>query len=224
MDYFPENILLEITALLNAPHPPRDTGEDWSRSGIAWPEIQQVWWLECFLERGPEAFREHLLSRPLPEQQTLAARIFCWFLYRPRLQRLYSDRPGPPIGVRWALARGGSLVSLAGVEQEGVPAGIYYIFPHSRIWPDLLNLPDWPRFLDQTLLQDLEPELALATRSRLAPVRDRSHRLRALLYRPGPTDAETLPLPEAQTPPPPVDPGKKRGRRKKADGQLRLFD
>ncbi|MBI5585026.1 MAG: hypothetical protein HY892_14535 [Deltaproteobacteria bacterium] len=225
MDFYPENILLEITALLNAPLPPAGPAEELERSGIAFGEFQRIWWLECFLRAEPEAFREKFLALPAQEQQSLAAQIFRWFLYRPRLQRLYPARSGPAFPARWELVREGSLVRLAGAETAGTPAGIYYIFPHGRIWPDLLNQWNWVPFLTSMELINLEADLEYVSGSRLTAARERSERLRSLLTRPGPDrEVEAAAPPEPPRPGPPGSPVNKRGRKKKSAGQLSLFD
>ncbi len=225
MDYFPENILLEITVLLNEPQPPLESGKDLAGFGIALSVIRQIWWLECFLQTGPEVFREKFHARPAEEQQALALQVFRWFLYRPRLRRLFPARPGSPAWARWELTRGGSLVSLAGEEKEGTPAGIYYVFPHSQIWPDLLDLLDWPAFLNPAERLNLEADLAFADRSRLDGSRDRSARLRSLLTRPEPVREGETAFPAEEAPqPPPVRPVRKPGKKKKPAGQLSLFE
>jgi hypothetical protein len=225
MDYFPENVLLEITALLNEPQPPLESGKDLAGFGIALSVIRQIWWLECFLQRGPEVFRETFQARPAAEQQDLALQVFRWFLYRPRLRRLFPTRPGTPAGAPWELTRGGSLVSLAGEEKEGTAAGIYYVFPHSRIWPDLLDLLDWPAFLNPAERLHLEADLAFADRSRLDGSRDRSARLRSLLTRPEPVrEVKSASPAEEAIKAPPVRPAKKPAKKKGTAGQLRLFE
>jgi hypothetical protein len=225
MDFYPENILLEITALLRAPLPPAGSGEELARAGIAFPEFKKIWWLECFVQAGPEVFREKFLSSPAREQQALAAHIFRWFLHRPRLLRLYPAQSKPSLAVRWELAGGGALVTLAGEEAGGAPAGIYYIFPHGRIWPGLLKQPDWAPFLNPGEIKDLEADLEFASRSRLAEARARAEQLRSLLARPGPDrEADNPPPSEPLLPVASGSPVKKRERKKKSAGQLRLFD
>lgn len=225
MDYYPENILLEITALLNAPLPPVETGEDRDLSGLAFPEFRLIWWLECFLKEGPEAFREKFLSRPAEEQQALAPQVCRWFLYRPLLQRLYPSRPAPTTRGRWELARGGSLVNLIADVDAGSPIRIYYIFPHRQIWPNLLNGLEWSVFLDPAAARDLEADLHFADLSRLADMRERSVQLRSLLTRPvGAGITAKTPTPEIPGPAAPVSPTGKRGKKKKSAGQLRLFE
>lgn len=225
MDYYPENILLEITALLNAPQPPLETGKDLTGWGLDLSALQQIWWLEWYLRAEPEAFREKIHSQPLAEQRGLAAQVYRWFLYRPRLQRLYPERSGSAAAVPWNLARGGSLVTLAGGEAAAPPSGIFFIVPHSRIWPDLLTLLDWQALLDPAALKALEADLAFASRSRLAGARERSEQLRSLLTRPEPVRELATAAPAEEAPQqPPVRPFRKPGKKKKPAGQLHLFE
>jgi hypothetical protein len=236
MDFNPENVLLEITALLDTPAWPEESLPSPAEFGMAARNLPLAWWLEYFLRAGPEDFQEKFHLWPVRAQGVLGLEMGRCFLNRPLLARIYPAGKKPPPGNRWELARNGSLIRIIDSETGGNTRGIYYVFPHRLLWPEVIHRLDWTSFLNSEALDLLASEIALAARSRLTDVRSRADALRSLLVQP---EAARQSIDPTQPESPTVEPlsaslevfrpgavpVKKPGRKKKKpSGQYRLFD
>ena len=119
MDFYPENILLEITARLNAPIPPEESLRELEQAGIAVREFKNAWWLEYFLRADAKVFMEHFRSQPLKEQRDLGVWWWRFFLHQPLMQRLLPAGTEAPAGDHWKLVRDRSLNSSNGCGDGG---------------------------------------------------------------------------------------------------------
>jgi hypothetical protein len=224
MDFYPENIPLEIISLLNAPAPPGAalTGME---PGIALTDLSFIWWLEYFLRAEPAAFEEKFESLPWSEQRVLVSRVWYCFLHQPLLQRLFPSEYRPEILYPWKVIRAGSLLQLTVEAGESETTGLYYVFPHRRLWPGLAARLQGKVALSPEDLNLLQPGIDFALKSRLEAVRGRAEGLRSILRH---SDRE--PMLEEDSPPMDrkPDPGKLKSKpprkKKKTSGQLRLFD
>jgi hypothetical protein len=225
MDFYPENILLEIISLLNASSPPGESLNAEEDAAVSLRDISLVWWLEYFLRTEPAAFAEKFDSLPRAEQSALVAQFWRCFLHRPLMRRLFpaQSRPEPPHP--WKLIREGSLVQLIGEEDHKGLRGLYYLFPHNRLWPGLATALLGEGFLTPEDLSGVHSAMEFTRQSRLDVVRRRAEEPR---FSRGASDSR--PLVDKESPPiagepeiPAVKPKKDR-KRKKPTGQLSLFD
>ena len=223
MDFYPENILLEIISLLNAPSPPGGSLTPGEEATICLQDVTLVWWLEYFLRTEPAAFEEKFDSLPRPEQSVLVAQIWLCFLHRPWMRRLFpsKSRPGKPY--LWKVIREGSLLQLIAEAEKETTTGLYYIFPHSRLWPGLSTGLQGKVSLTPEDVTSVQTAIEFTRQSRLDVIRDRAQGSPSLLSHPDlPLDRE---LPPAE-PEPEITAVKPKAARKKkkTGGQLSLFD
>jgi len=64
MDFYPENIHLEIISLLNASSPPGVSLTGLEETDFSPRDLNFTWWLEYFLRAGPAVFQEKFDSLP----------------------------------------------------------------------------------------------------------------------------------------------------------------
>jgi len=225
MDFYPENIHLEIISLLNAPAPPGESLTGTEPARIALTDLSFIWWLEYFLRAEPGAFDEKFDSLPRSEQRVLVSRVWCCFLHQPLLQRLFPSKSSPENQHRWKLIREGSLLQLTEKEGGENTTGLYYIFAHRRLWPGLAARLRGKVALTPEELNRIQPAIDFALQSRLEAVRDRAAGLRSILSLP---DQE--PTLKGESPPIEREPETRElkpettRKKKKPSGQYRLFD
>lgn len=227
MDVQPKTALQEIENLLDSETLPAVS----DGLGLDFPALRLAWWMETFIRAELRVFRDHWAARPQDERRDLRVRIGRIFLLQPLLQRLTPAGIRPPSGVQWELARGGSLLHLTGGPDDSSLAWIYYVLPHRRVWPSLLPQLDWSDTPGPERGAALEADLAFTARSGIDTVRERAATLRRIILdaeegpRPEPSEpAERAAGPEPEGPAPAASPVKRRGRRRKSDGQLSLFE
>lgn len=223
MDGYPENIPSEIISLLNAPAPPGAalTGME---PRISLTDLSFIWWLEYFLRAEPAAFEEKFEYLPWPEQRVLVSRVWYCFLHQPLLQRLFPSKYRPETLYPWKVIREGSLLQLTVAAGESETTGLYYVFPHQRLWPALAARLQGKFALSPEDLHLLQPGIDFALKSRLEAVRCRAEGLRSILRHP---DQEPMleedSLPMDRKP----DSGKLKAKpprkKKKPSAQLSLF-
>jgi hypothetical protein len=225
MDFYPENILLEIISLLNADDPPGESLTGTEPAGIARTDISFIWWLEYFLRVETTAFEERFESLPWSEQRLLVSRIWCCFLHQPLLQRLFPSKSRPETLHPWEVIREGSLLQLTGETGEKATRGLYYIFPHRRLWPGLTARIQGKVPLAPEDLNCLQPAIDFALQSRLKAVRSRAEELRSILSPPDQEPMLARKLTPSDRKPEIGKPKLKTTRKtKKTSGQYRLFD
>lgn len=225
MDFHAKNILLEVISLLNAPSPPGLSPAGQEVAALSLQDIKFIWWLEYFLRAEPTVFQEKFDSLPHLEQSHLAAQIWRCFLQQPFLRRLFPSPSRPEKSLLWKVVRDGSLLQLTDENEREVTKGLYYIFPHRRLWPGLATILQGEVYLAPGDLETILTAVEFTLQSRLRDIRSRAEELRSFLTHPDPT------LPRAGKPPPAgPEPKmeafkpKKAGRKKKSSGQLSLFE
>jgi hypothetical protein len=225
MDFYPENILLEIISLLNASSPPEGslTGREETEHSLQ--NINFVWWLEYFLRAEPAVFQEKFDSLPQWEQSLLVAQIWRCFLHQPLMRRLFPSKSRPEKTPPWKVVRDGSLLQLTSENKREVTTGLFYIFPHRRLWPGLATNLQGKVSLAPEDLKSVQTAIEFSLQSRLSDIRSRAEGLRTSLIHPDPIpprDGESSPA----EPEPKVEVFKPKTARKKkkSSGQLNLFD
>jgi hypothetical protein len=225
MDFYPENILLEIISLLNAPSPPAVPLTGPEETELSLRDLNFVWWLEYFLRSKPSVFQEEFDSLPPLEQSSLVAQIGHCFLLRPLLRRLFPSKSRPAKTYPWKVARDGSLLHLTGDDEKEVTTGLFYIFPHRRLWPELATILEGKVSLTPADLRSVQTVIEFSLQSRLDDIRSRAEGLGFLLARPDPP-----PLREGEPPLTEQEPKieafspKTIRKKKKSSGQLSLFE
>jgi hypothetical protein len=225
MDFYPENILLEIISLLNASSPPGGSLTVQEETDISLRDLNFIWWLEHFLRAEPAAFQEIFDSLPQLEQSLLVAQIWRCFLHQPLLRRLFPPKSRPDTAHPWKVIRDGSLLQLTREDEKTATTGLFYIFPHRRLWPGLPTNLQGKVSLTPKDLKSIQTAIEFTRQSRLADVRGRAEGLRSFLIQPGPN----LPRKE-ETPPAEPEPTlevfkpKTARKKKKPGGQLSLFE
>jgi hypothetical protein len=225
MDFYPENIILEIISLLNAPSPPGDSPGGWEKADISLKDLGFVWWLEYYLRTEPDVFEETFDSLPRAEQSALFVRTWRCFLHRPLMQRLFPSGFRPENPYPWKLLRDGSLLQLIGQGEKETVRGLYYVFPHGRLWPGLVTVLRGKVFLTPEDLTRVHTAIAFTRQSRLDLIRGRTEELPSFPdhSEPGSPPARLSPPEEAESEITAVKPLKPR-KKKKTTGQLSLFD
>lgn len=225
MDFYPEKFLLEIISLLNAPAPPGESLTGTEPAGIALTDLSFIWWLEYFLRAEPAVFEEKFDSLPLSAQRTLVFQVWGCFLHQPLLHRLFPSKSRPEPLHPWKAIREGSLLQLTGEAETKGTTGLYYIFPHRRLWPGLAARLQGKGALPPEDLNRLQPAIDFALQSRLEAVRGRAEGLRSLLSHPDqePT-LESASLPIDREPKIRKLKPKTTRKKKKPGGQYHLFD
>ena len=225
MDFYPENILLEIISLLNDPSPPGGslTGEE--GADISLQDLDFIWWLEYFLRAEPSVFEENFDSLPQWEQSLLVAQIWRCFLHQPLMRRLFPSKSRPEMTHPWKIVRDGSLLQLTSEDENAVTTGLFYIFPHRRLWPGLATMLQGKVSLAPGDLKSLQTAIEFTLQSRLGDIRSRAEGLRSFLIHPDPPpqrDEES----SAAEPEPKIKVFKPKTARKKkkSSGQLNLFE
>jgi len=225
MDFYPENILLEIISLLNASSPPGGSLTGQEETELSLQDINFIWWLEYFLRAEPVAFQKNFDSLPPLEQSFLVAQIWRCFLHQPLIRRLFLSKSRPAKTHSWKVFRDGSLLQLIDENEREVTPGLYYIFPHRRLWPGLATNLQGKVSLAPGDLKSIQTAIEFTLQSRLSEIRGRAEGLRSFLIHPDPIlprDGESPPAP----PEPKVEvfkPKTARGK-KKSSGQLNLFE
>jgi len=225
MDFYPENILLEIISLLNASSPPGGslTGQEETERSLQ--DLNFIWWLEYFLRAEPAVFQKKIDSLPQLEQSFLAARIWRCFLHQPLMRRLFPSKSRPAKTHPWKVVRDGSLLQLTSEAEKEVTTGLFYIFPHRRLWPGLATNLQGKVSLAPGDLKSIQTAIEFTLQSRLGDVRSRAEGLRSFLIHPDPNlprDGESSPAelePKIE-----VFKPKTAGKKKKSSGQLNLFE
>ena len=225
MDFYPENILLEIISLLNASSPPEGalTGREETEHSLQ--NINFVWWLEYFLRAEPVAFQKKFDSLPPLEQSLWVAQIWRCFLHQPLMRRLFPSKSRPETTYPWKVIRDGSLLQLIHEDEKAATAGLFYIFPHRRLWPELVDNLQGKVSLRPGDLKSIQTAVEFTLRSRLGHIRSRAERLRSSLIPPAPNLPRAGESPPAQPEPKTeVFKPKTARKKKKSSGQLSLFD
>jgi hypothetical protein len=225
MDFYPENILLEIISLLNAPSPPGGSLTGWEEAEISLQDITFIWWLEYFLRTEPAAFEEKFDSLPRLEQSFLVAQIWRCFLHQPLMRRLFPSKTRPAKIHPWKVVRDGSLLQLTSEGENIVTTGLFYIYPHCRLWPGLSNNLQGKVFLTPGDLKSIQTAIEFTLQSRLIDIRGRAEGLHSFLIHPDPNlpwDGESPPA--DQEPAIKVFKPKMARKKKKSGGQLNLFE
>lgn len=225
MDFYPENIQLEIISLLNASSPPGVSLTGLEETDFSPRDLNFTWWLEYFLRAEPTVFQEKFDSLPQPEQGNLAAQIWRCFLHQPLMQRLFPSKSRLDHTHPWKVVRDGSLLQLIGEEDKGVTTGLFYIIPHRRLWPGLADTLQGRVSLAPEDLITIQTAIAFTLQSRLEDTRHRAERLRSSLIQPDlPPPREKKSLPAEPDPKIEVFKPKSARRKKKSSGQLNLFE
>ena len=225
MDFYPENIHLEIISLLNASSPPGVSLTGREETELSLQDLNFIWWLEYFLRAEPSVFEEKFDSLPRLEQSLLVAQIWRCFLHQPLMRRLFPSNSRPEKNCHWKVVRDGSLLQLTGEDEKEVTTGLFYIFPHRRLWPGLTTILQGKVSLAPGDLTSLQTAIAFTLQSRLADIRSRAEGLRSFLIHPDPI----LPR-EGESPPAEPEPKievfkpKRARKKKKSGGQLSLFE
>jgi hypothetical protein len=225
MDFYPDNILLEVIYLLDASSPPglSQIGREGAERYLQ--DLSFIWWLEYFLRAEPTVFQEKFDSLPHPEQSNLASRIWRCFLHQPLIRRLLPSPSRPEKTLLWKVVRDGSLLQLTDENERPVTKGLYYIFPHRRLWPGMAAILREKITLAPEDLKSLQTAVEFTLQSRLSDIRRRAEGLRSFLTHPDPTLSRAGELPPAE-PEPKIEVFKPKTakRKKKSSGQLNLFD
>ncbi len=224
MDFYPENILLEIISLLNALSPPGGSLTVQAETEFSLRDMNFIWWLEYFLRVEPAVFQEKFDFLPQLEQSPLAAQIWRCFLYQPILRRLFLSKSRPQTTHPWMVIRDGSLLQLTREDDQAVTMGLFYIIPHRRLWPGLATTLRGKISLAPEDLKSIQTAIEFTLQSRLVDIRSRAESLRSFLVQP---DPNPLQIKES----PPADPGpaievfkpKTARKKKKPSGQLNIF-
>ena len=225
MDCYPENILFEIISLLNASSPPGGSLTGRKETDISFQDLNFVWWLEYFLRAEPAVFQEKFDSLPPLEQSLLAARIWRCFLHQPLMRRLFPSKSRLDKTHPWKVVGDGSLLQLTSEAEKEVTTGLFYIFPHRRLWPGLANTLQGKVSLAPGDLKSIQTAIEFTLQSRLADIRSRAEGLRSSLIPPDPNLPRDGESPPAQPEPKmEVFNPRKARKKKKSTGQLSLFD
>ena len=225
MDCYPENILLEIISLLNASSPPGGslTGREETERSLQ--DLHFIWWLEYFLRAGPAVFQKKFDSLPPLEQSLLTAQIWRCFLHQPLMRRLFPSKSRPAKTHPWKVVRDGSLLQLTDETEKEVTTGLFYIFPHRRLWPGLATNLQGKVSLAPGDLKSIQTAIEFTLKSRRSDIRSRAEGLRSFLIQPDPNlpQEEESPSPEPE-PKIEVFKPKTARKKKKSRGQLNLFE
>jgi len=225
MDFYPENIHLEIISLLNASSPPRVSLTGREETDFSPRDLNFTWWLEYFLRAEPAVFQEKFDSLPQPEQSNLAARIWRCFLHQPLMRRLFPLKSRLDNTHPWKVVRDGSLLQLTSKAEKEVTTGLFYIFPHRRLWPGLADTLRGRVSLAPEDLITVQTAIEFTLQSRLAEIRNRAEGLRSSLIQPAPNlpqkEESSLPEPEPKME---VFKPKTARKKKKSREQLNLFE
>jgi hypothetical protein len=225
MDFYPENIHLEIISLLNASSPPGVSPGVQEETELSLQDLNFIWWLEYFLRADASVFQEKFDSLPRLEQSLLAAQIGRCFLLRPWMRRLFPSKSRSAQTHPWKVIRDGSLLQLTSEDENMVTAGLYYIFPHRRLWPELAANLRGKVSLAPEDLQSIQTALEFTRRSRLSDIRSRAEGLRSFLIQPEPSPPRAEESPPAEPEPKhEVFKPKTTRKKKKPNGQLNLFE
>ena len=225
MDFYPENILLEIISLLNASSPPEGslTGREETEHSLQ--NINFVWWLEYFLRAEPAVFQEKFDSLPQWEQSLLVAQIWRCFLHQPLMRRLFPSKSRPEKTHPWKVVRDGSLLQLTSEDENAYTTGLFYILPHRRLWPGLATMLQGKVSLAPGDLESLQTAIEFTLQSRLGDIRSRAEGLRSFLIHPDPILPRDGESPSAELEPKvEVFKPKAARKKKKSSGQLNLFE
>ena len=225
MDFYPENVLLEIISLLNASSPPGGSLTGQEETDISSRDLNFIWWLEYFLRAEPGVFQEKFDSLPQLEQSILVAQIWRCFLQQPLVRRLFPSKSRLDKTHPWKVVRDGSLLQLTSEAEKEVTTGLFYIFPHRRLWPGLANNLQGKVSLTPGDLKSVQTAVEFTLQSRWGDIRSRAEGLRSSLIPPDPNlprDGESPP--ERPEPKIEVFNPKTARKKKKSSGQLSLFD
>jgi hypothetical protein len=225
MDFYPENIHLEIISLLNASSPPGGSLTVQEETDISLRDLNFIWWLEYFLREEPAGFQEKFDSLPQWEQSLLVAQIWRCFLHQPLLRRLFPSKTRPEKTYPWRIIRDGSLLHLTKEEENTATTGLFYIFPHRRLWPGLATTLQGKVSLAPEDLTGIQTAIEFTLRSRLGDIRNRAEGLRSFLIQPAPSLLQNKESPAAVPEPAnEVFQPKTARKKKKPSGQLNLFE
>jgi hypothetical protein len=225
MDFYPENILLEIISLLNASSPPGGSLNVQEEAELSLPNINFIWWLEYFLRVESAVFQERFDSLPRLEQSLLVAQIWRCFLHQPSMRRLFPLKYRPETTCPWEVIREGSLLLLIHEDEKAATAGLFYIFPHRRLWPELATILQGKVSLTPGDLKGLQTAIEFTLQSRLGDIRSRAEGLRSFLIQPDPNlRRDEEPPPADREPAAEVFKPKTARKKKKPGGQLNLFE
>jgi hypothetical protein len=215
--------------------------------------LKSALWLDYFLNEGALAFKEKWGLLPPEEKNLLGMEILKCYLRQPLFLRLSREGKGGIAGTSLVSEKKGKLWQVTFASGKKKILRMYYPLPHHRLWPDLLEILAKDFFPSSSTSHSLERELALASGSRLAHLRQRTETLRIFFPEtasqeppPQPLEKEMAesdlnqgsaafaPLSQMETdlPPPasviPKDKDKRSGpgkkkKRKSADDQMKLF-
>lgn len=224
MDFYPENIHLEIISLLNASSPPGVSLTGQEETDISLRDLHFVWWLEYFLRADSAVFQEKFDSLPPLEQSILVAQIWRCFLLQPIMRRLLPSKSRPAKTYPWKVVRDGSLLQVTSEDENRVTTGLFYIFPHRRLWPELVTNLQGKVSLTTADLKSIQTAIEFTLHSRLSDIRSRAERLRSILIQPDPDFPREAESPSGE-PEPKIDVFKPKTvrKKKKSGGQLHLF-
>ena len=166
-----------------------------------------------------------LCSLPQLEQSILVAQIWRCFLLQPIMRRLFPSKSRPAKTYPWKVVRDGSLLQVTSEDENRVTTGLFYIFPHRRLWPELVTTLQGKVSLAPEDLKSIQTAIEFTLQSRLGDIRSRAEGLRSFLVKPDPNLLRNGKSPAAE-PEPKIEVFKPKTARKKkkSGGQLNLFE
>ncbi|MBA4393242.1 MAG: hypothetical protein C0407_06790 [Desulfobacca sp.] len=134
-------------------------------------------WLDYFLMAGQDRFQDKWAHLSLEEQQALGIELLKCYLSQPLFLRLSQEGIS---GSKKPLHISEKAEKLLQVEVEsGATPEICSFYPlaHQRLWPDLLTVLKEAPFPSEEVFNRLQPELTIASSSRLETIRRRAETL-----------------------------------------------
>ena len=138
---------------------------------------------DLFLIAGEEPVKEKWASLPQEVQTDLGIELLKDYLFQPLYIRLSKEKKLSPIKSPLKLESQGKFFRVEHGAGPNRKIELLYPLNHRRFWPDLFRLFEEDFFSSEKVFKALEPEILLASSSRLEKIRQRAENLSTLFLK-----------------------------------------
>jgi hypothetical protein len=134
-------------------------------------------WLDYFLMAGQDRLKEKWAQLSWEEQQALGIELLRCYLFQPLFLRLSQEERSATKNLLLISGKPGNLLRVEVESETTSESRFFYPLAHQRLWPGFLAVFEEGLFSSKEVFKGLQPELTLASSSRLETIRHRAETL-----------------------------------------------